>query len=224
MGYLTTRWLHEAPEDGEQEAPANAAEGEAPAEGEAEGGEDQEQQEEPPEENFDIDTSLNDDDEGGEDAGGDEGGVDDLEAPPEDAGGSEGGDRAETPNPSNTSIFNTLTAEEQEIKIGELKKLYKDLYSGINDLIHRIDNMDLDEDILEVMSTVSEVLYRLQDSVADYFQNLFNIRSYFENDVKYNEFLLVLKKTTSIVDDLADSREKRSGENPTNSQDKNDNI
>ena len=57
MGYLTTMWLHEAPED-EDQTPANNPEAgadEAPAEGEAppeedEGGED--------DENFDIDTSL----------------------------------------------------------------------------------------------------------------------------------------------------------------------
>lgn len=220
MGYLTTRWLHEAPEDDQtQNAPEGQA-AEAPAEGEApeqDAGED--------DENFDIDTSLDGDDEenpeSGEDdmgegddfGGGDDGGT---EAPPTDEEGEA--------NPSNTEIFTSLTAEEQQIKISELKKLYRELYSSVNDLIHRIDDMDLDEDIMEPMSRVSEVLHRLQDSIADYFQNLFEMRSYLENDVKYNEFLLVLKKTTTVVDDLAKTREKRIGKDSTNSEDKNSNI
>ena len=221
MGYFTYRWLHEAPEDEEQQqAPANdTAEGEAPADDNAQEDEAEDNGEEAPDEDFNIDTSLDDEDDmgGEEDAGGDlEGGAE--EPVPDDNGGEE------APNQANTNIFVSLTADEQQIKIKEMKKLYKDLYSSVNDLIHRIDNMELDEDIMEVMTKVSNVLHHLQDSIADYFENMFNIRSYFENDVKYNEFLLVLKKTTTIVDDLANSREKRIDKDSPNSEDKNSNI
>ena len=220
MSYLVTRWIHEAPEDEEQQAPATDAPENADAPQE---GEDNQTEDTGDDENFDIDTSLDgDEDEEGEDGGGDEGLGNDEPSGESELSGDSGGDQE--PNPANTSIFNTLTAEEQQIKIGELKNLYKDLYSSVNDLLHRIDDMDLNEDIMEPITKVSNILHRLQNSIADYFSNLFDIRSYFENDVKYNEFLLVLKKTTTVVDDLAKSREKRLGKNSPNFEDKKDNI
>ena len=222
MAYLATRWLHEAPEDEQQQgqAPAtNAPEdaGNAPAEN----------NEAPPEESgennddedFNIDTSLDEDDDqqGGEEGEGEEAPSEEEPAPASDNGEAE-------PVKANTDIFATLSAEEQEIKIKELKKLYKDMYSAVSDLLHRIDDLDMDEDIFVPMSKVSDILHRLQDSIADYFSNMFDMRSYFENDVKYNEFLLVLQKTSTIVDDLAKSREKRIDADSTNIDDKNSNI
>ena len=222
MGHMVTRFLHEAPEDENQnqapaEAPADAAEQEAPAEAdtptEDEGGDD---------EDFNIDTTLDDDDEGKDEENPEDTGEDNDNKPAPENTSSNNGD--EEPVEANTDIFSTLTAEEQQIKIGELKSLYKNLYSSVNDLIHRLDNMELDEDVMDVMTKVSDILHRLGDSISDYFEKQFDIRSYFENDVKYNEFLLVLKKTTTIVDDLADTREKRIGIDSTNLKDKNDNI
>ena len=223
MAYMATRWLHEAPEDEQQaQAPATDAPedagGEAPAEDEA-NPEGAEQDAEGDDEDFDIDTSLDGDEEEG---GGEEG---EGEAPPEEAPAQDqGGGEGEEPVQANTDIFATLSAEEQQIKLSELKKLYKDMYSAVSDLIHRVDDMDLDENIMEPMTRISDVLHRLQDSIADYFNNLFNIRSYFENDVKYNEFLLVLNQTTTIVDDLAKSREKVIGKDSPNLEDKDNNI
>lgn len=220
---MVTRWLHEAPEDEQQaQAPATDAPedagNEAPAENEAnpEGGEENAEDDE----DFDIDTSLDGDEEEGGEEGGDEGEAPPEEAPAEDQGGSE----EEEPVQANTDIFATLSAEEQQIKIGELKKLYKEMYSAVSDLIHRVDDMDLDENIMEPMTRISDILHQLQNSIADYFNNLFNIKSYFENDTKYNEFLLYLKQTATIVDDLAKSREKVIGKDSPNLEDKDNNI
>ena len=224
MAYLVSRWIHEAPEDEGQQDAGNTA----PAD-DAGGGEEQLDQAGDTddagedEENFDIDTSLDGDDEGDEEAvgGDDTGGGEDMSS---DSSGGGGSEDDQGPIEANTDIFASLTAEEQQIKIQELKRLYRDLYLAVNDLIHRIDDIELTEDIMKVMTNVSDILHQLQDSIADYFQNMFNIRSYYENDVKYNEFLLVLKKTSTVVDDLAKSREKRAGDNSTNTPDENSNI
>ena len=179
-------------------------------------------------ENFDIDTSLDvdgtdtDADTAAADIGGDEGeGGDTGETETPSSGSSGGGDidvSEEEPVEANTDLFTTLSAEEQAIKIGELKTLYKELYNRIDDTLHRIDDMDLDEFSLGVMSKVSLTLHTLKKSLTDYFDKFFNIKSYGENDFKYNEFLLVLKSVTSIVDDLAKSREKNLGKETDSSK------
>lgn len=220
MGYMVTRWIHEAPEDEQQAQAAPADQGEDPGEA---GGEDQ-AAENPDEgggdEDFDIDTSLDgEDDEGGGDEGGDDMGG--GEAPPPSDTGAEG--EAE-PVKANTDIFASLTAEEQQIKIAEQKKMYKNLYSSVNDLIHRVDNMMLDEDIMQVMTNLSTILHNLLDEIADYFENKYSYSSYFDNDVKFNEFLLVLNKITNVVNDVTNRRNKRLGKDSPNSQENHDNI
>lgn len=184
-------------------------------------------------ENFDIDASLDvdtdDTDDAGEavddtgaeaDEGGEEGGGEETSSSGSSGGGIDT-TSDEEPVQGNTDLFTTLSAEEQAIKIGELKTLYKELYNRIDDTLHRIDDMDFDEFSLGVMSKVSLTLHTLKKSLTDYFDKFFNLRSYGENDFKYNEFLLVLKSVTSIVDDLAKGREKNLGRKSDSSNEKN---
>lgn len=180
-------------------------------------------------ENFDIDTSINvdddtDDDNGAvDDTGGDDNGEDDAGGGEETYSGSSGGngsigDSEDEPVQRNTDLFATLSAEEQVIKIGELKKLYRDLYNSIDDVLHRINDMDVDEYSMESMNRVSLTLHNLKDYLSDYLTNQFNMRSYPDNDFRYNEILMVVNDISSVVDDLAKSKEKRQG-NETDTDD-----
>ncbi len=150
--------------------------------------------------NFDIDTSI--DDEGGDDTAGDTGddtGSDDLESGGDDMGGGESAPEGEV-NKANTDIFTTLTAEEQAIKIKELKKQYNNLYNAINDTIEKIGNIDLDEYTVKVISQVYKSLYDIRDYLYTYITVTFAQKSYMENDGFFNRFLLSFYSINSIVD------------------------
>lgn len=160
--------------------------------------------------NFDIDTSI--DDEGGDDTAGDTGddtGSDDLESGGDDLGG--GGESAPEGevNKANTDIFTTLTAEEQAIKIKELKKQYNNLYNAINDTIDKIGNIDLDEYTVKVISQVYKSLYDIRDYLYTYITVTFAQKSYMENDGFFNRFLLSFYSINSIVDKLAEGKIKK---------------
>lgn len=175
---------------------------------------------------LDVDTSDTDDavdDTGEGDSGGEdyEGGGDTTSSSSGGSSNSGGGidtDSDAEPVKANTDLFATLSAEEQAIKIGELKNLYRDLYTRIDDILHRIDELDCDEYTLEVITKISQTLHKLKQSVSDYFDRLFDIRSYYDNDFKFNEFLMYLNSATSIVDDLAKSRDRRLGRETDNSK------
>lgn len=166
-------------------------------------------------EDFDINTDIPEgDDEGGDDAGGDDT-IDDTSSPDTSSPASD-----DEVKPANTNIFDTLTAEEQNIKIKELKKSYQNLYATIDDILNRINNMDIDEDTLDVMSRVTVTLYNLKDEIANYFINIFNLKSYLENDIKFNEFLAILKAVTVVVDELSSNKQKILGLDTTKSDKK----
>lgn len=169
-------------------------------------------------EEFDVDTDIPEgDDEGGDDAGDDNNNdtVDTSSSPPDTSPASD-----DEVKPANTNIFDTLTAEEQNIKIKELKKSYQNLYATIDDILNRINNMDIDEDTLDVMSRVTITLCNLKDELANYFIHIFNLRSYLENDIKFNEFLAILKAVTVVVDELSSKKQKIIGLDTTKSDKK----
>ena len=161
---------------------------------------------------FDIDTSI--DDKGDDDEGGD--------TETTDTGGdTDGGDTAsmsdgdKEANPVNTEIFDSLTPEEQAVKIKELKRLYRDLYTSVVDLNTRMQDTKVDEDNIDIMDKINTDLYDLKTSIKDYFTGSFENKSYIENDIKFSQFLFYLNSIRSVIEKVASSNEKKHGEEST---------
>lgn len=177
---------------------------------------------------FDIDTSL--DDVGSENPGDDQGGSPDDstgEVPSDgsdlgggpNAGNAPAGDDVnmdeEEPVESNTDIFASLTAEEQKIKIRELKNLFGNLYSSCDEILSRIDKLDVNEDNLDSLSRISSTIYDMKIYISDYLNMVFPTKSYIENDVVFVRFLTIIKSITEILDDIG-KKYKRDVEKDSN--------
>ena len=162
---------------------------------------------------FDMDGDLGGDDEGGGDdtGGGDSG-----------SGGFDGGaDGEEEPTDDevkqqNADMFTSLSAEEQKIKIVELKKLYLELYTNCDDILNRIDEFPVDEDTIDIISRVSSAMYRIKKEMEDYLQLKFPNATYYEYDVAYNRFLYFYNSVAEIIEDTAKFREKLVGKDKEN--------
>ena len=155
------------------------------------------------EDDFNIDTSLDDDT--GDDSGGDDG-LDGSSDTDIDTGSSSsassGAEGEEEPVEANTDIFSSLTAEEQQIKIIELKRLFMDLYSSTDDILERINNTDTDENNLEVISRISMTIYSVRQYLNDYICRIFAQKSYIENDITFNRFLAILNSVSVIIEEI----------------------
>ena len=146
---------------------------------------------------FDIDASLD----GGEDGG------ENSESSPSDSdnggGGSDsaGGDNNsdEEVNDDNTDIFSSLSAEEQQIKIKELKGLYQQMYTSCDELLDRINNLDYTEDSLPIMTRITYALYDLKKYISEYIISIFPRKSFIENDIAFNRFLMILNSVKDIL-------------------------
>lgn len=162
-------------------------------------------------EEFDIDTSID-----GE--GDDEGSGEDTDTAPSATGDGDTAsmsDGEQEANPINTEIFDSLTPEEQAVKIKELKRLYKELYTSVSDLADRIDDTRVDEDNIDAMDKINSDIFTLKSSIRDYFTNTFETKSYIENDIKFSQFLYYLNSIRDVVDKVASSNEKKHGEDGT---------
>ena len=190
----------------------------APAENKDEGGLD---------DDFSIDTSLDDGgspedgnnsettDIGGEPSEGGDDGESSSDGNNEPVEGGEGMEDEAEEIPANTDIFASLTAEEQEVKIKELKRLFVSLYTSCDDMLTRIDNLEINEDNLDSLSRISNSLYDMKIYISDYLASVFNTKSYIENDIAFNKFLIVIKSITDIMEDIAKKteREEKNKEN-----------
>lgn len=171
-------------------------------------------------EEFDIDTSVDDKDDDDEEDDNDSDSSSNDSTTSGDNDSSSMGEEDDEPNPINTTLFDTLTPEEQAIKIKELKRLYKELFTSVNDLLTRIQRSKVEEDTLEFTNKITNDLFEFKNSLMDYFVYQFNIKSFPENDMKYNEFLYHLNSFKDVYDELASSKEVKLGKKDTKSNKK----
>ena len=146
---------------------------------------------------FDIDASLDDGEDGGENSESSPSDSDDGGSGSDSAGGDNNSD--EEVNDDNTDIFSSLSAEEQQIKIKELKGLYQQMYTSCDELLDRINNLEFTEDSLPVMTRITYALYDLKKYISEYITSVFPRKSYIENDIAFNRFLMILNSVKDIL-------------------------
>ena len=145
---------------------------------------------------FDIDASLDDGDDGGENPESSPSDSDDGGSG-SDSAGSDNSD--EEVNDDNTDIFSSLSAEEQQIKIKELKGLYQQMYTSCDELLDRINNLEFTEDSLPIMTRITYALYDLKKYISEYIISIFPRKSFIENDITFNRFLMILNSVKDIL-------------------------
>lgn len=202
--------LNEADDDqntGDTSAAEETPEAPAPEEsGEDTGGDD----------DFDIDTSLTDDDNaGGDESDSSDDGGDDFESDNDgssnDSSSSSEEGEEDKEIPANTDIFASLSPEEQQIKIMELKRLFNELYTSINDILERINQTNTDENNIEAITNISSSLFYLRKYLSDYITKIFPNKSYIENDIAFNRYLSIVNGITSIIEEIGAIRMAKLG-------------
>ena len=158
---------------------------------------------------FDINADLGEEDMGGGDDT-DTGATDTGSDMP--SSGSSGGEMAEEePVKANTDIFASLSKEEQQVKILELKKLFANLYSSTDDILDKINNTETDENNIHVINRISMTIFNLRKYIADYIENSFGYKSYIENDITFNRFLSIINSVSSVLEDIGKENAKNKG-------------
>lgn len=142
--------------------------------------------------------------EGGDDGSG--------EASQDDQDGGEASEDGEEPVEANTDIFDSLSADEQKIKIMELQRLYGEMYNSCDDISKRLNDLDIDESNIDIISRVSDSMNILKKYIQDYLIGSFAKKSYIENDIMYNRFLSIISSLAAVLDQLSHREKKQQDE------------
>lgn len=120
-----------------------------------------------------------------------------------DAGSTDNSNPEEEVKKGNTDLFSSLTAEEQSIKIMELKRLYNDLYTAFDDLVIKLDDIAMEDIDPRIIARITSQMEELRRILQDYIINQFNLKTYYENDVQYSIFLNMFTTIRGVFDEVS---------------------
>lgn len=130
---------------------------------------------------------------GGE-GGGDEGGSADS--------GGDGSVQADDNRGMESEIFKDLTQDQIDIKHQELKTNFGKIYDTTSSLIDRLNDIPTNNAYMASINFVSNQLADLRQMVTDYMNNVYSTKSYMENSINYNKFLMTLKGINDILEEI----------------------
>ncbi len=155
-------------------------------------------------------------DEGGEPedfTGGDEGGGEGEEGGDQgggDAGGGGGEIQADDNRGMEGEIFKDLTQDQIDLKHQELKSNFTKIYDTTSALIDRLNDIPTNDSYMASINFVSNQLADLRQMVTDYINNVYSTKSYMENSINYNKFLMTLKGINDILEEIYKEIDKES--------------
>ena len=156
------------------------------------------------EENNDDDFSINDDD--NNDDNNDDNGDN------EDSGDTEEESKLDPDSlkAKDRELFDSQSKPEQQIKIKELKKQFGELYSNTMSLIDRFNELSMESAISnEKINKLISILLELKSMISFYILNIYDLKSYIENDIIFNRYLAIFNSIRKVInaiknDDFSD--------------------
>jgi hypothetical protein len=100
-------------------------------------------------------------------------------------------------------IFDNLSPEQQIIKVGELKGLYSKLYYSIDDIYNKLNSVDnIKPDAAKIVTRLSNTLDELKSYIEDYLSKTFDTKSYIENMVIYQKYLVIFNSVNKVLEKI----------------------
>ena len=141
--------------------------------------------------------------EGGGDPGADAGGADDDMGGDDDTGSSDSDDYNQQIQDLDKDLYADLSEPQMDIRNKELKRNFASLYDMIQDIIERINDISKDTASVKPLEFVTNKLNDLADRVSDYLVYTYQTKSYTENEVNYNVFLVAVNQINDIIAKIA---------------------
>ena len=100
-------------------------------------------------------------------------------------------------------LYDSLSPEEQKMRVTALKKQFVEMYNNCNNIIDKLNTISGNIDTInpQIKRTMS-VLFELKEMIDDYFNNLFDSKTYIENDIMFNRYLSILNSIKNITEDI----------------------
>ena len=99
-------------------------------------------------------------------------------------------------------LFKDLSPEQMNIKLLEIKKQYLEVYTTITDILSRTNKIPKTTENIKVLEFVTNKLMELKELVQFYLSNTFDTKTYTENLVNYQQYLVVLNTVNRLLKEI----------------------
>lgn len=96
-----------------------------------------------------------------------------------------------------------LSDDELEIKHRELKNSFLAMFDMTNNFIDRLSGITTGDENTKVIEFISNKLISIRDMITDYMNYTYKTKSYIENSINYNRFLVQLNSINKILRQLS---------------------
>lgn len=106
-------------------------------------------------------------------------------------------------------IFDQLSEEEKEMKRNELKKLYVLLIEKAESIFNLTQEITKTDDTVKLIDYVLNTLMDLKTYLGDYVSDVYDNRTYLQNNVNFQKFLAIFDSIHAIFQEIAQMDEKK---------------
>ena len=100
-------------------------------------------------------------------------------------------------------LFDSLSPEEQKMKIKVQKKMFLELYTNADIIIKKINEIGSElEEVNSQLKRTLQILFELKNMIYEYLMNTFDTKSYIENDIMYTRYLSVFNSVKNITTEI----------------------
>jgi len=110
---------------------------------------------------------------------------------------------------SQADVFSNLSPVQISIKVKELKTQYVTLFSDIDGILERLSQITRKEDNIPTLQFLNKKFLELKDMIKDSLVYTFDDKSYVQNQVTLQEFLVVYVNLVRIIEELAKAKDKK---------------
>lgn len=105
-------------------------------------------------------------------------------------------------------IFDQLSEEEKEMKRNELKKLYVLLIEKAESIFNLTQEITKTDDTVKLIDYVLNTLMDLKTYLGDYVSDVYDNRTYLQNNVNFQKFLAIFDSIHAIFQEIVKMDEK----------------
>ena len=106
-------------------------------------------------------------------------------------------------------IFDQLSEEEKEMKRNELKKLYVLLIEKAESIFNLTQEITKTDDTVKLIDYVLNTLMDLKTYLGDYVSDVYDNRTYLQNNVNFQKFLAIFDSIHAIFQEIIQMDEKK---------------
>lgn len=96
-------------------------------------------------------------------------------------------------------MLSNLEPEQRRIQDSELKENYIKLYNTIGDIILRLNKVSTSSSNKSPMYFIQNQLNDLKEYVYNYLSNVYSTKTYIENNINYEQYLVILSNINSLL-------------------------